>query len=279
MRIRHLSLAMVTFLSLCASSRAVTVTYDGFASTAGLTLNASAATVVTGDGTVLRLSPAAANRNGSAFSSEVINAADFSTYFRFRITNPGGTVFDCNTVVGADGLAFVVQAVSNSIGGIGQGIGYAGIGTSVISEWDTWCNAANNDPSSNHVGININGNPNHGAGSPFTAVVAPDFDDGEIWHGWVDYDGTTLEVRTNKTGSRPAAPTVSRVIDVPTTLGGVDEAYVGFTSATGADWGNHDLIYWEYRSEFAPIPEPSSVILAGLGGLALMLARRRRTLR
>ena len=68
---------------------------------------------------------------------------------------------------------------------------------------------------------------------------------------------------------------LSRVLDIPTILGNVDEAFVGFTSGTGDAFGNHDIISWEYRSEFDPIPEPSTYVLACLGGLALLVVRRR----
>ena len=115
----------------------------------------------------------------------------------------------------------------------------------------TWCNAANNDPSSNHVGIDLNGNVNHGPGAPFTADVAENFDNGELWYGWVDYDGTTLELRISDINVQPQQPIVTREVDIPT-LFGQDTAYVGFTSGTGADWGNHDIIYWEY-DVFSPV--------------------------
>ena len=171
-----------------------------------LVLNGDATTAVIGHSSVLRLTPATFSQSGSAFSQTIVNAANFSTYFSFRIFSPGGSLFDCNSINGADGLVFVAQSVSSSAGVAGGGIGYSGIGNSLGVEWDTWCNAANNDPSSNHIGVNINGSVNRGAGSPHTANIGDDtvredgFDNGEIWHAWVDYDGTTVEVRTNQTG-------------------------------------------------------------------------------
>lgn len=247
------------------------IVFNDFSDVSSLVLNGSTTTTTTGDGVVLRVTPAAANRSGSAFSSVTTDAADFSTRFQFRITDPGGRIFDCNTEVGADGLVFVVQSISSSIGGLGQGIGYSGIGSSVGVEFDTWCNAGNNDPDSNHVGIDLQGIVNHGAGAPFTAGVSPNFDDGNLWTAWIDYDGATLEVRANQTGIRPATALVSRSVDIPTELGGVTEAFVGFTSGTGADWGNHDILNWRYTGF---VPEPAGLQLMTVC-LLLVLPRLR----
>ena len=250
------------------------IIFNDFSDTSLLTLNGATTTTTTSDGVVLRLTPALASQSGSTFSTATTDATDFSTQFQFRITNPGGTVFDCNTEPGADGIVFVVQSISSAIGGLGQGIGYSGIGSSVGVEFDTWCNAANNDPSSNHVGIDLQGIVNHGLGAPFTANVTPNFDDGGLWTAWVDYDGTTLEVRANQTGLRPAAPLVSRDIDISAELGGVTQAYVGFTSGTGADWGDHDIVNWRYTRY---VPEPSAILLVLAGGWGMWLGRRRGT--
>lgn len=255
--------------------QATVIYHPDFSDTSMLTLNGDTTTPTTSDGTVLRLTPAAGNQSGSAFSSTTLNASDFSTYFTFRITDPGGTIFDCNQTAGADGIVFVAQSVSSSIGGAGAGIGYAGISNSVGVEFDTWCNGANNDPSSNHLGIDINGNVNHGPGAPNTLDVLTDFDDGNIWHAWVDYDGTNIDVRANQTGIRPLLADLSMPLDLPTILG-TNNAFVGFTSGTGADWGNHDILTWEYRDRFNPIsvPLPATLWLFAAGFVGLMFRRR-----
>ena len=286
MKIAKTGVAAVALVACSAvgSASAAVINFPNFDDPSLLDLNGVAATTTTADGKVLRLTAAGPSLSGSAFSLATVNAATFSTFFTFRISNFGGSLFDCNTRTGADGIVFVAQSVSSSVGGAGAGIGYAGIGNSVGVEFDTWCNAANNDPSSNHIGIDINGNVNHGIGSPNTVNVATDFDDGNKWCAWVDYDGITMEVRANQTCTRPTSALLSRALDLTTILG-QSTAFIGFTSGTGADWGNHDIISWEYRDTFDPIgndddeepnptPEPASLPLMG-AGLALLLAARR----
>ena len=225
-----------------------TFSFDDFSSLEGFTLNGVAGQTLTDDGEVLRLTHAQISRAGSAFSSKKIAASRFSSFFQFRITSPGGA-YDREWESGADGIVFVVQSVSSSIGGVGNGIGYSGISNSVGIEFDTWCNSY--DPNSNHLGINIHGNVYHNAGYP-TWNILPHFDDGNRWYAWVDYDGTSIEVRTNQTGIRPAAPTLSAQLDIEAIVGGPD-AYIGFTSGTGSAYSHHDILSWEYREEFDPI--------------------------
>jgi hypothetical protein len=265
----------VLALAVCGVAgvgEATVVTFPDFSSTAGLTLNGSTAATNTSDGAVLRLTSAGPSQSGSAFSSATINAASFSTAFSFRITDAGGSCCDLSGETGADGITFVVQSVASNIGGAGGGIGYQGIANSAAVEFDTWHNGF--DPDSNHLGVDTNGNIT----SLVTQHVTPNFDDGKLWFAWIDYDGGGLSIRANQTGVRPASALLSTPLDIPALLGG-NTAYVGFTSGTGADWGNHDILSWEYRDSFEPIgggvPEPGTLGLVGLG-ISTLAARRRR---
>jgi hypothetical protein len=47
-------------------------------------------------------------------------------------------------------------------------------------------------------------------------------------------------------------------------------AWVGFTAATGADYEAHDILNWS----FTEVPEPVTLILFGVSGLAMIQRRR-----
>src|SRR6185503_3539056 len=132
---------------LPAAAQANTVTYADFSNTSGLTLTGNAATTVTGDGTVLRVSPSAAWQVGAAYSTTPITlgAGDiFSTQFQFRFTSPGG-------IDPADGITFVLAANPTGLGASGFGIGYYGVQHSTAVEFDTYDNG---EPgTSNHVAV------------------------------------------------------------------------------------------------------------------------------
>jgi len=268
-------LAALAILLGASPALAANVTFNDFSSTAGLALNGHATTAGTGSDAVLRLTSATTSQSGSAFSQTTVSAATFSTYFQFQITGAGGYTDGTNSFqAGADGLVFVIQSVSANIGGAGGGIGYLGINNSVGVEFDTWLNPEQGDPSTNHVGIDTYGSVVSGV----AANVPTRFDDGNIWHAWVDYNGTSLEVRVNQTGVRPGAALLSQDLNVGAIIGNNSQAYIGFTSGTGAGYGNHDILYWEYRDTFAPIagvPEPTTLGLLAAGGLGLIARRKR----
>lgn len=194
----------------------------------------------------------------------------FSTYFQFQITAPGGIGDGDGT--GADGLVFVVQTQNNNVGAAGEGIGYTGIAPSVGVEFDTFDNGfSRGDPDGNHVGINVNGT----VASVVLTTEPTRFNDADVWNAWVDYNSATaeLEVRWALGITRPDNAQLSYTLNLASLLG-QDTAFVGFTSATGAGYGNHVILAWEYRGDFAPIvvPEPSGIAL--LAGSALVMFAR-----
>ena len=228
--------------------------FSDFRDLTGFTLNGNAADLATDEtrNDALRLTNDLW-QGGSAFLTETISIADdasFSTYFRFQITNPLGM---SGEVQGADGIVFIVQTKSSEVGAVGGGIGYEGLEPSVGVEFDTWWNG--HDPDGNHVGIGLNGNMS----SVVTEHVEPPFNNGEIWHAWVEYDGRTdmLEARWSRDADRPGDPMLAHQVDLVEVLGRSD-VFLGFSAGTGAAGNTHDILSWRFVGDYEPIGTPAA---------------------
>ena len=183
-----------------AQSPAQDFRLQNFSDLSGLTLSGEAAVGTEGQ---LVLTPSRTWAAGSTFSTQQVSTNAFSTFFAFRISATGGG--------GADGLAFVLQTVSASLGEAGGGMGYQNVPNSMAIEFDTWRNGW--DADDNHLGILINGEIDHAA---FPAVpLAENLEDGWPWYVWVEYDGAVLSLRVAREEVRPIQATVESSIDIP----------------------------------------------------------------
>ncbi|HVU35919.1 MAG TPA: L-type lectin-domain containing protein [Opitutaceae bacterium] len=282
-RIQRITLLAIgaSILALAGTARGQSIVYPNFSNTSNLQLNGSTATPTTTDGTVLRLTSANPYQAGSAFSKTQIalTNSSFSTAFNFRITGSGG-IGDENGA-GADGFVFVIQPVANNVGSSGGGIGYQGIPNSLGIEFDTYNNgySLGDQNNGNHIAVNTNGNLT----DMFLTPISTPMNNGALWSAWVDYNGTTndLEVRLSQNGVRPATALIQTNSINLSTLLGTNSAYVGFTSGTGAAWGNHDIVSWQFNDTYQPINQVgvpdggATALLLGLGFGVLVLARRR----
>src|SRR5439155_484038 len=170
--------------------------FPSFTGASSLTLNGNAAII----GGVLRLAPNLANQVGSAFLSSPLAIGPNSSINTRWIFNINGSAD------GADGLTFVIQGNgATSLGLVGGGLGYDGIGKSVAVEIDNYQGPG--DPNANHIDILSNGNV-----VTHLATFTPgwDLEDGQSHTIWVEYDGPANERRVYAAqgivSQRPANP-------------------------------------------------------------------------
>ncbi len=179
---------------------------------------------------------------GAIWSDDLINLNEsFEAQFQLYLGNNNG---------GADGIVFVFQPVSNSVGSLGGGLGYEGIVPSVGVEFDTWQNGNYNDIPNDHVALMKHGLLDHTqALTPPTPM--PNMED-DLWHDvrvtW-DADIHKLKVYWE------CSPIVSYDGDLVTNIfNGNPMVFWGFTSATGAANNLHQVCI-DYISFLDKLPD------------------------
>jgi len=213
-------------------------------------------------GSSIQLTKAAPYTVGSAYTKESFSLVDglgvhvsFSLEYEFSMPGAGG-IGDSDGL-GADGLVFVIGK-SSSIGQVGIGMGYGGIGNSIAIEYDTYNNGVDNggrsdNNNSNHIGIDVNGNLNSVVFKPISTRL----NDGSSWRSWVDYKANTktLEVRLSQLSAKPASPDLSYSVDLASAIGS-NQAYFGFTAGTGSGYEQHLITDFNFeRDDIRLIPK------------------------
>jgi hypothetical protein len=256
-RVTAFALPLIAASALVAPAGAATsFNYPDFASTAGLTLSAGAIQ----EGSLLRLTPAAAQKSGRVFRTEPIDPQQsFKT--SFAISMHDSTCCNVPTLKPADGMAFLLQNKGPTAGeGTGGSLGYGGIAPSLAVEFDIYTNAG--DPATDHVAIVTDGNtithlqcanasgpaPPCSGSLPFPLYGAPVY-------AWVEYDAGSqhLKVFVSQSNAKPAAPVLDAQVSMAP-LGSV--AYAGFTAATGSHNALQDVLSWEFNPPEAVVPPP-----------------------
>jgi len=205
----------------------------------------------------LRLTDTAQNDSGSAwYVNRISIRTGFETDFTFRIGSGNDKTQPDGGDPGADGIAFVVQNSSTkALGRFGKGIGYAGIPKSIAVEFDTYFNFESNDPNGNHVAVQTGGTlanqVDHKA--PFllgsSSTLETIHNDGRPYFARISYDGNAMYVYVNETGvfTTPVLTVTNVNISSLIGLGPDPTVWMGFTSATGIAWAQHEILDWKIR--------------------------------
>ena len=168
-------------------------------------------------------------QNGAIWSNTQIDLSmDFSLQFVINLgTNDAG---------GADGIVFVLQRLGSAvIGANGGGMGYSSFGTSLGIEFDTFYNAGYNDPTYDHIAIEINGQVNHAfpecIGAPVQmSPTNANTEDGLPHIVGINWDAATHTLRVYFDCTLRSQATYDLVNNV---FGGENLVFWGFTGATG----------------------------------------------
>jgi gliding motility-associated-like protein len=169
------------------------------------------------------------NQSGSIWNN---NRIDLTQSFDFKFDINLGRL-DAN---GADGIAFVLQPISTSVGSTGGGLGYENITPAVGITVDTYQNGNNSDPAYDHISIQLNGDLNHSSpnniAGPVTALSGNDnIEDGLNHSMRIQWDAAAKTLSTYMDGVLRVTAVKDLVNDV---FGGNPLVFWGFTGGTGA---------------------------------------------
>lgn len=203
---------------------------------------------LTGDasiqGSSLRLTQAKNWLQGVALYNSSLSLGSnrsFSAHFSFEMRDP-----NCESTLGADGISFIVQSGDKPVHAPGNGVGYSGTEMSVAVEFDTFVNGEFKDPSDQHIGLSLHGDPV----SYSTALSPYILNDGRTYYSWVEYDGSSkfLEVRIADSNSRPTDPALKSQVDLSSVL--AEKVFVGFSASTGACNEQHVVKSLYFHDDF-----------------------------
>lgn len=165
-------------------------------------------------------------QSGSVWNGNKIN---LNTSFDFWFN----VYLGCKDADGADGIVFILQPISTSVGTTGEGMGFDGVRPSLGIALDTWQNVNLNDPSYDHISIQTNGAINHNndlAGPVPISSLSDNVEDCR-WHVLrIAWDAATKNLQAYFDG----VLRVEKQVDMVSTIFNGDPAvYWGFTGATG----------------------------------------------
>ncbi len=195
--------------------------------------DASGTNITGADGTVdcncFQLTPSQQGQVGSVWNENKINLnqnhrIEFDLYFG---SNNGG----------ADGMVFGLQKTNTSIGTSGGGMGMQGVSPSLGVFFDTYQNIVapdnHNDPASDHISINRNGDLNHSSANNLSGPVGLTNIEDNQWRRFIfDWESSTTTLKIYLVNT--VSPVLTYTGDIVTSIFGGDSlVFWGFTGSTG----------------------------------------------
>jgi hypothetical protein len=243
----------------CGSS---SFTYDGFYDINNITFLGTAHK----NNDYIRLTNNRVNEVGVIYNKIPVSmTSSFSSTFRFRLLNGENNNCEDKSLPGADGLAFIVSNGSNTDKGIpGGGIGYDNLKNCFAIEYDTFSNDSCQienffDPNGNHIAVQktdidnfISSKHTKSNTLAINSKILPLKPDGTIYFSKIDFNITDKILKIY-------LDTIDNLIEPIIELNNFnfsnyiklidnEYAFLGFSSATGCAFENHDLLYWDFCS-------------------------------
>ena len=223
--------------------------FADFSSTDGLVSNGFGSNSIQ-NGSTLQLTGLSNHEARSVWWSKKVAIDSFTTHF---------SIVTDNSLVSADGLTFTIQNGStSSLGSDGANLGYTGINKSVALGFNIY----NNSLYGSQFGFASNGQKP----ATNTNMSPADLHDGDTYNATVSYDGTTLTLNLVDASDSSKHFTASEQINIAQTIGS-DNAIVGFTAATGAQFSPQAISSWTYRgSNYPTVVTPATASSATVVG-------------
>lgn len=185
------------------------------------------------------------SQSGSVWN---INKIDLTQSFDYHFN----VFLGCRDSMGADGIAFVLQPISTSVGSTGEGLGVEGVSPSVVIAIDTYQNTNKGDPAYDHLAIHLNGDLDHSTANniagPVQALANSDNIEDCQWHVFrIAWDAVGKKITVYMDGAERLSASIDLVQNV---FLNDPEVFWGFTGATGGGT-NHQRFCTSLNASFS----------------------------